>query len=202
MARSRGRGVEKGPRRRGRRRKKSRGPWGWVLATAFALVAAALVAVSTRHAEPLRTGLMSGPAPTVSQIAPQAQAASQAQQPSGDMQANAESEKRADGPSRDTDQKAAEYFRTHWNDKAAGRLKEIRTVGGYLRLYTDLPESAHNSAEAVTLCERGLEYLRQEGVEEPIVFVQAEYGDNGNPVLANVIGPSDTNCRLTDPEPR
>ncbi|WP_214320161.1 hypothetical protein [Nonomuraea sediminis] len=198
--------MAKGPRRRGRRRKKSRRPWGWVLASVFALAAAALVTLGTRHAEPRGTGLVSGPAPAASRSVPQAQAASQVQQPaeqsSSDLQAEAESEKRADGPSKDTDQQAAEYFRTHWDDKAAKRLKEIRTVGGYLRLYTDLPESAHNSAEAITLCERGLEYLRQEGVEEPVVFVQAEYGDNGNPVLANIIGPSDTNCRLTDPDPQ
>ncbi|MFD1933940.1 MULTISPECIES: hypothetical protein [Nonomuraea] len=102
-----------------------------------------------------------------------------------------------------TDKKAAEYFHKRWGagDKAAKRLKDIRTVGGYLRIYTDLPESAHNSAQAITLCERGLEYLREAGEDSPVVFVQAEYGENGNPVLANVLGPDDGDCRVTHPEP-
>ncbi|MET7327858.1 hypothetical protein [Nonomuraea sp. NPDC005650] len=110
---------------------------------------------------------------------------------------------KANGPSRHTDQQAAEFFRTHWgpDDKALKRLKDIRTVGGYLRIYTDLPESAGNSSQAITLCERGLAYLRARGVVNPVVFVQAEFGENGNPVLANILGPSDTSCRVTHPEP-
>ncbi|WP_431911325.1 hypothetical protein [Nonomuraea jabiensis] len=110
---------------------------------------------------------------------------------------------RANGPSRHTDQQAAEYFRTHWgpDDKALKRLKDIRTVGGYLRIYTDLPETAGNSSQAITLCERGLAYLRARGVANPVVFVQAEFGENGNPVLANILGPSDTSCRVTHPAP-
>ncbi|GAA2359380.1 hypothetical protein GCM10010404_10770 [Nonomuraea africana] len=101
-----------------------------------------------------------------------------------------------------TDEKAAAYFEKRWgNDKAAKRLKDIRTVGGYLRIYTDLPESADNSAQAITLCRRGLEYLREMGEERPVVFVQAEFGENGNPVLANVLGPDDGDCRVTHPEP-
>lgn len=100
-----------------------------------------------------------------------------------------------------TDKKAAEYFSKRWTDKAATRLKDIRSVGGYLRIYTDLPESANNSKEALTLCERGLEYLKEAGVEKPVVFVQAEFGENGNPVLANVLGPSDKDCRVTHPDP-
>ncbi|MEV0229469.1 hypothetical protein [Nonomuraea sp. NPDC050786] len=110
---------------------------------------------------------------------------------------------KADGPSRHTDQQAAEYFRTHWgpDDAALKRLKDIRTIGGYLRIYTDLPESAGNSSQALTLCKRGLEYLRSLGVARPVVFVQAEFGENGNPVLANILGPSDTSCRVTHPEP-
>jgi hypothetical protein len=113
------------------------------------------------------------------------------------------SDYKANGPSRHTDRQAAEYFRTHWgpDDKAMKRLKDIRTVGGYLRIYTDLPDSAGNSRTAMTLCKRGLEYLRANGVAHPIVFVQAEFGENGNPVLANILGPSDTNCRITYPEP-
>ncbi|MET9241993.1 hypothetical protein [Nonomuraea sp. NPDC003709] len=110
---------------------------------------------------------------------------------------------KANGPSRHTDQQAAEYFRTHWgpDDKALKRLKDIRTVGGYLRIYTDLPETAGNSSSAITLCERGLAYLRARGVAHPVVFVQAEFGENGNPVLANILGPSDTSCRVTHPAP-
>ncbi|MEU4544432.1 hypothetical protein [Nonomuraea dietziae] len=100
-----------------------------------------------------------------------------------------------------TDAKAAEYFEKRWGkgDKAAKRLKDIRTVGGYLRIYTDLPESADNSKQAITLCERGLEYLKEMGEERPVVFVQAEFGENGNPVLANVLGPGDGDCRVTHP---
>ncbi|WP_220448433.1 hypothetical protein, partial [Nonomuraea diastatica] len=110
---------------------------------------------------------------------------------------------RADGPSRHTDREAAEFFRTRWgaDDKALKRLKDIRTVGGYLRIYTDLPESAGNSATALTLCKRGLDYLRARGVARPVVFVQAEFGENGNPVLANILGPSDSSCRVTHPAP-
>ncbi|TDE53542.1 hypothetical protein E1295_16800 [Nonomuraea mesophila] len=110
---------------------------------------------------------------------------------------------RADGPSRHTDREAAEFFRTRWgaDDKAQKRLKDIRTVGGYLRIYTDLPQSAQNSATALTLCKRGLAYLRARGVGRPVVFVQAEFGENGNPVLANILGPSDTSCRITYPAP-
>lgn len=110
---------------------------------------------------------------------------------------------RADGPSRHTDRQAAEYFRTTWgpDDKALKHLKDIRTVGGYLRIYTDLPESADNSLTAITLCERGLAYLHSRGVPNPVVFVQAEFGGNGNPVLANILGPSDRSCRVTHPAP-
>ncbi|AQZ60312.1 unnamed protein product [[Actinomadura] parvosata subsp. kistnae] len=110
---------------------------------------------------------------------------------------------RADGPSRHTDQQAAEYFRTNWglDDKALKHLKDVRSVGGYLRIYTDLPETADNSLTAIILCERGYAYLRSRGVEEPVVFVQAEFGENGNPVLANILGPADKSCRVTSPAP-
>ncbi|MFD0471964.1 hypothetical protein ACFQ0B_29405 [Nonomuraea thailandensis] len=110
---------------------------------------------------------------------------------------------RADGPSRHTDHQAAEYFRTNWgpDDKAMKRLKDVRSVGGYLRIYTDLPETADNSLTAIILCERGLAYLRSRGVEDPVVFVQAEFGGNGNPVLANILGPADRSCRVTHPAP-
>ncbi|MFB4281797.1 hypothetical protein ACBJ59_41360 [Nonomuraea sp. MTCD27] len=110
---------------------------------------------------------------------------------------------RADGPSRHTDQQAAEYFRTQWgpDDKALKRLKDIRTVGGYLRIYTDLPDSADNSLTAVTLCERGLAYLHSRGVPNPVVFVHSKFGGNGNPVLANILGPGDRSCRVTHPAP-
>lgn len=108
----------------------------------------------------------------------------------------------ASSSSKHTDRKAADYFKKRWGDtdKVTKRLKDIRTVGGYLRIYTDLPESANNSKQAITLCERGLEYLKEAGVENPVVFVQAEFGENGNPVLANVLGPSDGDCRVTHPD--
>ncbi|MEV4468269.1 hypothetical protein [Nonomuraea sp. NPDC049504] len=111
---------------------------------------------------------------------------------------------KADGPSRHTDVLAAEYFRTNWGvkDKAFKRLKDVRTVGGYLRIYTDLPESADNSLTAIKLCERGLAYLHEQGVQNPVVFVHSEFGENGNPVLANILGPSDRSCRVTYPNPR
>ncbi|MFI9554293.1 hypothetical protein [Nonomuraea endophytica] len=107
---------------------------------------------------------------------------------------------KAEGPH--TDKKAAEHFRTRWGsgDPAVKHLKDIRTVGGYLRIYTDLPEEADNSKNALTLCERGLDYLREQGVTDPVVFVQAEFGENGNPILANILGPADTTCRVTHPD--
>ncbi|MEV4085585.1 hypothetical protein AB0J43_35490, partial [Nonomuraea fuscirosea] len=110
---------------------------------------------------------------------------------------------KADGPSRHTDQEAARYFRANWGpgDKAMKRLRDIRTVGGYLRIYTDLPETADNSLTAITLCERGLAYMHERGVADPVVFVQAEFGGNGNPVLANILGRSDRSCRVTHPAP-
>jgi hypothetical protein len=82
------------------------------------------------------------------------------------------------------------------------RMKDIRTVGGYLRIYTDLPSTAHNSRHAITLCKRGLAYLRAAGATRPVVFVQARFGENGNPVLANILGPSDRSCSVTRPAPR
>ena len=102
-----------------------------------------------------------------------------------------------------TDRKASAYFTKRWggNDAVARRLTDIRTVGGYLRIYTDLPESAGNSSAALTLCQRGLEYLRGEGVLDPVVFVQAELGENGNPVLANILGLTDRTCQVTYTEP-
>jgi hypothetical protein len=109
----------------------------------------------------------------------------------------------AAGPSKHTDAKAVTYFHKRWvADKAVKRITDIRTVGKYLRIYTNLPESAHNSKSALDLCKRGLEYLVQEvGDQRPVVFVQAEYGQNGNPVLANILGPDDTSCKLTHPAP-
>ncbi|GAA3797733.1 hypothetical protein GCM10022226_16370 [Sphaerisporangium flaviroseum] len=111
--------------------------------------------------------------------------------------------KTAAGPSKHTDAKAVNYFQTRWvADKAVKRITDIRTVGKYLRIYTNLPETAHNSKSAIDLCKRGLEYLVQEvGDQHPVVFVQAEFGQNGNPVLANILGPDDTSCRLTHPDP-
>ncbi|GAA3128829.1 hypothetical protein GCM10010466_19420 [Planomonospora alba] len=108
-------------------------------------------------------------------------------------------EVKAAGRSRHTDTRAIAYFQ---RNEAMDRVRDIRMVGGYLRIYTDLPESADNSKQAIKLCETGLDYLAEElGEEEPVVFVQARFGENGNPVLANVLGPDDSSCRVTHPEP-
>jgi hypothetical protein len=108
---------------------------------------------------------------------------------------------KASGPSEHTDVKAAEYFQQA-KGKAGKRVKDVRSVGGYLRIYTDLPESADNSSQAIELCRRGLKYLEEQGAANPVVFVQGEFGENGNPVLANILGPDDGNCRVTHPKPR
>ncbi|WP_336205767.1 hypothetical protein [Nonomuraea sp. LPB2021202275-12-8] len=110
---------------------------------------------------------------------------------------------KADGPSRHTDRRAIDFFRGTWGsgDKATRHIKDIRTVGRYLRIYTDLPETAGNSSRALTLCRRGLKYLKEGGIAEPVVFVQARFGENGNPVLANILGPADRDCRVTHPAP-
>ncbi|MGW5163139.1 hypothetical protein ACWEPN_47335, partial [Nonomuraea wenchangensis] len=110
---------------------------------------------------------------------------------------------RADGPSSHTDHRAMDYFRAHWSpaDRAQSRVTDIRSIGGYLRIYTNLPESARNSRTAVVLCERGMDYLRAAGAARRVVFVHARLGGNGNPVLANILGPSDRSCTLTHPAP-
>ncbi|MFF0308309.1 hypothetical protein ACFYSC_12810 [Streptosporangium sp. NPDC004379] len=106
---------------------------------------------------------------------------------------------KADGPSKHSDPRAFAYFAAH---KATKRVKDIRVVGGYLRIYTDLPDSADNSKQAIKLCETGLDYLVGElGSVNPVVFVQARFGENGNPVLANILGPGDSDCRVTYPKP-
>lgn len=109
----------------------------------------------------------------------------------------------ASGPSKHTDAGAVDYFKSRWTaDKSVKRITDIRTVGKYLRIYTDLPASKRNSKAAIDLCKRGMEYLVQEvGDSNPVVFVQAEFGDNGNPVLANILGGSDRSCRFTSPAP-
>ncbi|WP_169949464.1 hypothetical protein [Microbispora sp. H11081] len=111
-------------------------------------------------------------------------------------------EHKASGPSKYTDTKAEAYFRSRWNDKTVKRVKDIRTEGGYLRIYTNLPENADNSKTAITLCKRGLEYLAERGEANPVVFVQSRFGENGNPVLANILGPDDDDCRVTYPRPK
>ncbi|WP_433500517.1 hypothetical protein ACQP1K_09610 [Sphaerimonospora sp. CA-214678] len=116
--------------------------------------------------------------------------------------ASAASAAKASGPSKFTDEKATAYFRDRWKDGTAKRVRDIRTTGRYLRIYTNLPESAGDSKAAITLCERGLEYLAEQGERDPVVFVQAKHGENGNPVLANILGPDDDDCRVTHPKPR
>ncbi|GAA5771758.1 hypothetical protein [Streptosporangium roseum] len=116
-----------------------------------------------------------------------------------DAKKRAADEAKAAGLSKHSDKKAFAYFEGH---KATKRVKDIRIVGGYLRIYTDLPESAGNSKQALKLCETGVNYLVGElGVSSPVVFVQAKFGENGNPVLANILGPDDSDCRVTHPEP-
>ncbi|GIH26859.1 hypothetical protein Aph01nite_51690 [Acrocarpospora phusangensis] len=109
---------------------------------------------------------------------------------------------KAAGKSKYTSESAVAYFNEHWSDKTNGRVTDIRTTGRYLRIYTNLPESANNSKTALRLCERGLLYLASTGERDPVVFVQAEFGENGNPVLANILGRDDRDCRVTHPEPR
>ncbi|MDF5757905.1 hypothetical protein [Spongiactinospora sp. TRM90649] len=113
-----------------------------------------------------------------------------------------DADEQASGPSKHTDAQAADYLKRD-DDTPAKRVKDVRSVGGYLRIYTDLPDTADNSRDAIELCQRGLRYLIEErGVADPVVFVQAEFGENGNPVLANIIGPDDANCRVSHPEPQ
>lgn len=147
------------------------------------------------------------------QPAPQAQAYAQKAVPAAPKAASAgggpvpavrsdagrRAEDEAAGPSKLSDQKALAYFASH---QATKRVKDIRIVGGYLRIYTDLPESASNSKQALKLCRTGVDYLVGElGASSPVVFVQAKFGENGNPVLANVLGGSDSDCRVTHPKP-
>ena len=102
------------------------------------------------------------------------------------------------------DGEVLEYFRRRWGkgDAAMKKVTDIRILGGYLRVYTKLPDTAVNSKHAVTLCKRARDYLSKErGVRHPVVFVHAKTGLNGNPVLANDLGKSDRDCRLTTPRP-
>ncbi|WP_142258831.1 hypothetical protein [Thermopolyspora flexuosa] len=108
------------------------------------------------------------------------------------------------GRSKYTDVAAMEYFQARWGakDAAMKKVTDIRSVGGYLRIYTTLKDNAINHKHAVTLCERGRDYLAKErGVRHPVVFVHARTGLNGNPVLANDLGQGDKDCRLTTPRP-
>ena len=108
------------------------------------------------------------------------------------------------GYSKYTDVAAMEYFLARWGakDGAMKKVTDIRSVGGYLRIYTTLKDNAINHRHAVTLCERGRDYLAKErGVRHPVVFVHARTGINGNPVLANDLGQGDKDCRLTTPRP-
>ncbi|MEN3534117.1 hypothetical protein AAH991_03300 [Microbispora sp. ZYX-F-249] len=173
--------------------------------TAFAVGAAAI-------AWPLSRSDAAPPQRAVAAPAPQASPAGELTVASVDTgeKSDAEREKKdkkaaehkASGPSKYTDTKAEAYFRSRWNDKPAKRVKDIRTEGGYLRIYTNLPENADNSKTAITLCKRGLEYLAERGEANPVVFVQSRFGENGNPVLANVLGPDDDDCRVTYPKPK
>lgn len=106
------------------------------------------------------------------------------------------------GAGRDDDPMA--YFQARWDrdDAAMKKVTDIRLLGGYLRVYTKLPDTAVNHRHAVKLCKRGRDYLATEhGVRHPVVFVHARRGLNGNPVLANDLGAADKDCRLTTPRP-
>ncbi|WP_155334829.1 hypothetical protein [Acrocarpospora corrugata] len=120
---------------------------------------------------------------------------------SGELHVASGAEKPASGKTEHSDDSAVAYFNKRWADRTNGRVTDIRTTGRYLRIYTDLPEGANNSRTALRLCERGLLYLESIGEHDPVVFVQAEFGENGNPVLANILGPEDRDCRVTHPEP-
>ncbi|TKK86970.1 hypothetical protein FDA94_19470 [Herbidospora galbida] len=101
-----------------------------------------------------------------------------------------------------SDKDALAYFDQRWDDETHRHITDIRTTGTYLRIYTDLPDSKDNSPVSLRLCERGMEYLAELGVKKRVVFVQARTGGNGNPVLANVLGPKDDDCRVTYPKPK
>lgn len=190
--------MDTGERGGSRRRSRSRlsriiGP----LVGTAALVAALLVLGGSllRPGTPTQQQEMAQAIVTVLPSAPPAKP--QADKP---RKAKKGEEAKAGGLSKHTDKQALAYFVTH---KATKRLKDIRVVGGYLRIYTDLPESATNSKQALKLCETGRDYLVGEvGDPNPVVFVQARFGENGNPVLANILGPKDHDCRLTYPETR
>ncbi|WP_248961212.1 hypothetical protein [Sphaerisporangium perillae] len=204
---NRGRSLARS-RRGGHRRRKPRRAW---ILEGFSALAAVVVTVLAVGVVFLRPG--GAPAASGAATARPSAAGTPAGAPAGDgSQAKAagarlkkarDPAKTASGPSEHTDVKAVSYFKQRWvADKAVKRITDIRTVGKYLRIYTDLPESAHNSKSAIDLCKRGLEYLVQEvGDEHPVVFVQAEFGQNGNPVLANILGGGDASCRLTHPAP-
>lgn len=190
--------ARSGGRESGRRRRKARSRLLEILVGVAALAVALLVLGGSLF----RTG-----AQTQQQEVARAVVAAPLEAPAGGGQALAAlpegkkpgDEAKAAGLSKHTDRKALAYFVGH---KATKRLKDIRIVGGYLRIYTDLPESASNSKQALKLCETGRDYLIGElGEPKPVVFVQARFGENGNPVLANILGPGDSDCRLTYPKP-
>ncbi|GAA0370337.1 hypothetical protein GCM10009530_20560 [Microbispora corallina] len=165
-------------------------------------VGALAVAGPLTHRDAGPSRLVAAPKPSPAGELTVASVETGAKADSADAGKAVKNEKKASGPSRYTDATAAAYFRGRWNDHASKRVKDIRTTGRYLRIYTNLPEDAGNSKDAITLCKRGLEYLSERGEANPVVFVQAKFGENGNPVLANVLGPDDSDCRVTHPKPR
>ncbi|WP_433224483.1 hypothetical protein [Microtetraspora malaysiensis] len=196
-------------RSKGRRRKR-RAKARVIKASIGLAVVAAGVAVS----RPLLAGADGTPAPVrAAAVAPAASSGAAAS--GGDLTvtsaggaassgrvARSKGEVTASGRSKYTDDQAVAYFTSRWDDKTTKRVRDIRTTGRYLRIYTNLSENASNSKSAITLCRRGLEYLKEIGESNPVVFVQAKYGQNGNPVLANILGPDDDTCRVTHPKPR
>ncbi|WP_157518533.1 hypothetical protein [Herbidospora mongoliensis] len=142
---------------------------------------------------PVRVASIEEPAPAKAATAPAAAAPAEAEK----------EEKEAERKeSKYSDKDALAYFDERWDDATHKRITDIRTTGTYLRIYTDLGESSDNSPTAIRLCERGMQYLAELGVKKRVVFVQARTGGNGNPVLANVLGPKDDDCRVTYPKPK
>ncbi|WP_214107562.1 hypothetical protein [Acrocarpospora catenulata] len=184
-------------RSRGRRRRPRSRVAGIGVGLACLVAGAAVVVVPLLRPDPVPSGTV--PAPISGSPAPdgELQIASAGEKP----ETSDDGDVTAEGPSKYTDEVAVAYFNRRWPDKTNGRVTDIRTTGRYLRIYTDLPESAANSRTALRLCERGLLYLDAIGEANPVVFVQAEFGENGNPVLANILGPDDRDCRVTHPRP-
>jgi len=88
---------------------------------------------------------------------------------------------------------ALTYFQTK-DQGVAGHVKDVRWSGQFLRVYTDYPETADNSKEALELCQWTWDYLAAHNAPGPL-FVQGTSSDNGAVVLAKKLSASDS-CRV------